>query len=142
VQIKTAPCFIIQRPQPVDVLAIEIQFSRALDAQHDRLAAHAFVRALPMRRQNAFPRDVRIAQETVGRARLAPAIARLRDTGRRVGRKSFHQFLRPPVQAGIAKVQPRKFLLDPLLRSLRHAPAQIARVDAIRSKFTSHPSSH
>ena len=67
-----------------------------------------------MRRQNAFPRHIRIAQKPVGRARLAPVIARLRDTGRRFGRKSFYQVLHPSAEAGVAKIQPRKFPLRPL----------------------------
>jgi hypothetical protein len=136
-QIHTAPRFVIQRPQSSDFLAVEIKFGRVLNTQHNRLLAHAFLCARPMRRQNAFPGHIRIAQKTVGCARLAPAIASLRDTGRRFGRKSFHHFLRPSVEAGVTQIHSCKFLLSPLLCRLRHAPAQIAKVNAIRPKFTS-----
>jgi hypothetical protein len=83
------------------------------------------------------PRPPLYCEKPVSRTHLAPAIARLQDTGRRFGRKSFHQFHRPPVEAGVAKIQSREFLLDPLLCRFRHAPARIVKVNAICSKITS-----
>lgn len=57
----------------------------------------------------------------IGCASLAPGIACFRNAGRRVDRKSFHQFLRFLVKAGVSKVACPKFLLSPLLCYLHHA---------------------
>lgn len=107
-----------------------------LDAQHHRLRAHALLGTLPVWGKYGFPFHLAIAQEAVGCAGLAPAIARLRDAGRRIGRKSFHHSLRPLVEAGIAKIQSCKFLFCPLLCYLGHAPAEIPRVNPNSEKFT------
>lgn len=75
-----------------------------LNAQHDRLGAYARLGLLPVRSPDVAPGRLDVAKKTVGRAGFARAIARIREAGRRVRRKSFHQNLRPLVEATIAPV--------------------------------------
>jgi hypothetical protein len=98
--------------------AVKIEFGRVLDAQHDRMFKHAFLRARPMWREDVAPLDVVVAKKAVGRTGFAPAVAGIGDAGRRVCRKSFHQFSRSLVEATIAKVQLRKLVIRPVLRYL------------------------
>lgn len=136
-QIHAAPCFVVQRPEPLDILAMEVQFGRVLYAQHDR------VRARPVRCPDVAPLDVVIAQEAVCRTGFAPAIARIRNAGRRVRRKSFHQNLRPFVEPTIAKIEPYKLLIRPaLLRYLSQCITQNPRVNVISSEFTTPAATH
>ena len=64
-----------------------------------------------MRRHNVLPIDVRVAQDVVGGTGFAPTAASHRDAGRRVRRKSFHQYLRPLVAAAVSQVKSGKFFL-------------------------------
>lgn len=54
---------------------------------------------LTVRRHYVLPLDIRIGEETVGRARVTPALARNRHAGGRVCQKSFHKYLRSLVEA-------------------------------------------
>ena len=97
----------------------------------NEMLAHAFLRPFPVRGQNAFPRHLVVAKETVGRARFAPVVACLRDARRRVRRKSFHQCSRSFVEASIAKIESRKLVLRPTLRCLGQCVTQNQRENAI-----------
>ncbi len=122
--IYATPRFIVKRTETVDVLSAEIELGRVLNAQHNLLRRHAFHGARPVRRQDAFPGHFLIGQEAVGRMRLGPVVARLGNAGLRLGRECFHQFSRPVVEAGIAQVQPREFLVSPTLCRLSVAHAR------------------
>src|SRR5271168_663721 len=112
-QIQAALRFVSQRPQSLRLLTIEIELCGVLQAKNDRMGLHALLRLLPMRLQNRMPLDLVVVEEAVRRHRFAPAMTRLRHTGRRVGRHSFHQKPRSLVQARVAQVQLPELRLRP-----------------------------
>src|SRR5471032_1233182 len=67
--------FVAEWPQTLRLLSIEVQFSRILQTQHDRLRRHPLRRLLPVRFQNGPPIHVRVVEEAVRRHRLAPPVA-------------------------------------------------------------------
>jgi hypothetical protein len=122
---RATPRFVVQRAQSRHFLAIEIELCRVLNAQHHRVATHAFLGLFPMRGKDIAPCHVGVSKKAVGRTGFAPAIARIRDAGRRVRRKSFHQNPCPLVKATISKIQPCKFLIRPALRYLGQCFTQV-----------------
>lgn len=94
VQVHAAPDFGVQRTQATDLLTVEVQFRRFLDAQHHRMLAHSLLCALPVRPQNAAPLERRVLHETVGSHRLRPPVARMRNARRRLLGQSRQQRLR------------------------------------------------
>ena len=136
-QVHPAPRFVVQRPEAVGFLAVEIELGRILNSQHYRVLSHALLGALPVRGKNALPRHLIVAKEAACCARFAPVVACLRDARRRFRRKSFHHCSRSLVEASIAKIQSSKFLIRPALRYLGQCVTQSQRVNAISRKFTS-----
>ena len=117
-QIHATSRLIIQRTEALRFLPTEIKFGRILDAQHHRVGLHALLGARPVRRQDVAPLNVPVAKETVGRDGFSPAVAGIGDAGRRVYRKSLHQFSGPLVEATITKVQFCKLVIRPVLQCL------------------------
>ena len=82
---------------------------------------------MPIRFQDRAPVHAVIVEEAVRRHRLAPAIASLRHTHRRLHRQSLHQHPRALVQARITQIKLSEFQPSPVRRlvpQLRHAKAR------------------
>lgn len=98
--------------------AVKAELRRILNAQHDWVRAHAYLSLLPVWGKDIAPCRLGVSKKAVGRTGFAPAIAGIRNAGRRVRRKSLHQNLRSLVEATIAKVQSCKLLIRPALHYL------------------------
>lgn len=133
-QVHAALCFVSQRPEAIDRLAVEIELDTVLNTQHHRMLAHALCGARPVQCQDVAPLHRVIAQKAVRHAGLTPGVTCLWNAGARLRRKSFRQFSRYLVEATISEVQFGELLLGPARRCLVHGVTRKSKSKRLMAK--------
>ena len=122
-QVHAALCFVGKWAEPVNALAVEVQFGAVLQAKDDPVLAHPGFSLGNVRIEDILPAQralvvAGLIEKSIHRLRLRPIRARTGNTGRRLVGKTCRQFDQSIVQTPVAELRSGKFFHRP--RRHRH----------------------